>query len=203
VITLTNQKVCQRCGTPLFNGESQCDACTDFHPPYHSLRSWAVYRDPVRKAIHGLKYHNNLGLADFFTPMLLNLIATESWDTDLVIPVPLSRARLRSRGYNQAGVLAFPVAMSLGKRYSPNGLSRIRETPTQVSLTAEQRRQNVVRAFRANPAIVQNKRVLLIDDVVTTGSTLAECSSALVSAGASTVYCLTLARAISHADDQV
>jgi ComF family protein len=118
------------------------------------------------------------------------------WEVDLVVPVPLSQARFRERGYNQAALLALPLALSCRIRYNSKTLTRIRETASQVGLSAQRRQENVIDAFLAERISAQGKRILLVDDVATTGATLDACAKALMLAGAQNVLCLTLARAV-------
>jgi len=112
----------------------------------------------------------------------------------VVTAVPLSPQRQKERGYNQAERVARPLAMRLGVRYNPFVMKRIRDTVSQVGLSGEARRRNVAGAFESVPELVAGKKVLLFDDVMTTGSTLAACSSALNESGAQAVYCLTIGR---------
>jgi ComF family protein len=142
-----------------------------------------------------LKYKHDLSLGAKLAEPLMKLLDELDWKFDSVIPVPLGVARLRERGYNQAALLAFPIALQHGATYSPRGLLKVRETPTQVGLTRKQRWENVNRAFRAEPRIVAEKRILLVDDVTTSNATLEACSDALIAAQTAQVYCLTLARA--------
>jgi ComF family protein len=122
-----------------------------------------------------------------------------NWAVDLVAPVPLSAARQAERGYNQATLLARPLALATGLAYQPQALRKIRETPSQVGLSADQRRDNVQGVFWANPGIVLDKSVLVVDDVITSGATFGACVQALIDGGASRVYGLSLARAV-HQD---
>jgi ComF family protein len=159
------------------------------------MRVWGHYEGRLRDAILSLKYHKNLGMGNALSQPLIEIIRTEKWKFDLVIPVPLSAQRHFERGYNQVSQLAFPISLCLGLHYRPAGLRRIRNTASQVGLTGDQRRRNVIGAFQADHGIVGGRSVLLVDDVTTTGTTLDECSLALVSAGVKTVYAITLARA--------
>ena len=127
---------------------------------------------------------------------LKDLVISSGWKVDLVTAVPLSTARMRERGYNQAAMLAFPLALSLGTPYRPGCLKRVRETLTQVGLTRTERRDNVSGAFRAAPVLVKGKCILVVDDVTTTGSTISACAEALLEGGASEVYVVTLARVV-------
>ncbi len=125
---------------------------------------------------------------------LIKLLAELDWDVDLVTPVPLGIARQSQRGYNQAALLARPVSLAYGLPYRPNALTKVRETRSQVGLSAVERRQNVNDAFRGDLKVSKGKSVLVIDDVTTSGATLNACASALLQAGARQVFALTLAR---------
>jgi ComF family protein len=195
-IQYIGEQVCEQCGFPFDEDGGLCDACQKEPPPFTAQRYLARYEGVVRESVHALKYHHNLALGEFFGQKLTEIVLREGWDLDLVIPVPLSPIRQVERGYNQAALLARPLALNLGIPFTPFGLKRIRNTQSQVDLNADQRRQNVRGAFQAVPDIVRGKRVCLVDDVTTTGSTLSECSFALLEGGASAVYCLTLARPI-------
>jgi len=118
----------------------------------------------------------------------------------MLIPVPLSPKRLKERGYNEVALVARPLAYELDLEYAPNALCKSREARSQVGLTISQRRENVSQAYQADSSAVKRKSILLIDDVATTGSTIQSSTAALLSAGASEVYVLTIARALSHHD---
>ncbi len=177
-----------------------CPDCTAQRPAFTALRSWGVYGGPLRRAIHRLKYGRDLGLGEALSKHLIELYNLLQWNIDCVTPVPLSRRRQQERGYNQAGLLALPLARAVGAPYRPAALQRTRETRSQVRLGAQERRANVQGAFRAEPALVSGKHVLVIDDVTTTGSTIHACAQALTLAGASAVFGMTLARSVLQAD---
>lgn len=158
------------------------------------MRNLGAYEGVIRDCVHALKYENNQGLGEFFTDLLAGLVLEAGWTPDLVMPVPLSGKRVSERGYNQADCLARPLAAHLGVRYHPFGLERTRDTPSQVGLSGEARRRNVAGAFKAVPEIVAGKQVLIVDDVMTTGSTMEACAGALCEAGSREVFCLTLGR---------
>ncbi len=160
---------------------------------YTAVKVLAIYEGVVRECVHALKYKNNRGLGEIFSAWLADIVRSEGWIINLVIPVALNPQRVQQRGYNQSAVIARPLAARLQKQYSPYVLSRIRNTPSQVGLTSEERRENVAGAFTAERDLVNGKNVLLVDDVMTTGATLEACSLALHQAGASAVYCVTIA----------
>jgi ComF family protein len=124
----------------------------------------------------------------------------QSWEIDLIVPVPLDHIRRKQRGYNQAALLANPLSAGAGIPMSVNALRRVRKTCSQVGLSIEERMRNVHEAFSAADSIVNSQSVLLIDDVVTTGATLNACSVALKKAGAKFVCALTLARSLRLQD---
>ena len=155
----------------------------------------------VQKAVHRLKYQRDLALAETLAGVLLTLVRNEGWAVEVVVPVPLGRMRRRERGYNQAALLAFPLALGLGVPFRGKALARVRETASQVGLGAEARRRNVAGAFAvAQPRAVEGKTVLLVDDVMTTGATLDAAATALKSGGARWVFAVTVARAVMRRD---
>lgn len=187
---------CQRCGQKNVAGEnSLCDRCQANPPEMTAIRSWALFGGPLRQALHQIKYQRDIALAEVFSRSMIKFLKSQDWHVDVVAPVPIGKKRKKQRGYNQAGLLAKPLALGLGLSYRPKALSRVRETVSQVGLTLKQRRQNVGGAFSSTPGLVKDKIVLVVDDVVTSGSTLDACAKALWIAGAKHVYGLTLARA--------
>jgi ComF family protein len=145
-----------------------------------------------------MKYRRDLGLGDALAVPLADFVDALSWRVDLVVPMPLGRKRFKERGYNQVALFAYPLALAKRWRYAPSALHRARETRTQVGLNIAERRENVQNAFVADSKQVQNKTVLIMDDVATTSATLASCAAALTQAGAQRVYALTVARALTH-----
>ena len=189
--------VCDSCGTPQSEA-GLCEACRQERPPYQALRSWLAFDDPIRGALHHLKYRHDIGLGDAIAAQMAGFVRSLGWPVDVVIPIPLSEARRRERGYNQVGLIARPLALALGHRYAPNALVRWRNTHSQVGLSREQRKDNVRGVFRAEGSRIRGKIALLVDDVATTGSTLNSGAEALLSGGASQVYALTVARALTR-----
>jgi ComF family protein len=119
-----------------------------------------------------------------------------NWSLDIITSVPLGLVRLKERGYNQATLLARPIALCLQVPFSSRALIRTRETRSQVGLTVTERQDNMADAFRANSKLVKGKNILVVDDVATSGATLNACAKALLDVGASKVYGFSLARAV-------
>jgi ComF family protein len=135
-----------------------------------------------------------LGLGEKLAQPLVNLMLAAKWDVDLITAVPLDKARQRDRGYNQSLYLARPLAWETKLPIDASIIKRIKKTKSQVGLSLEERKVNVTGAFWAEQKFVNGKTILIIDDVVTTGSTINSCAEALMKAEASRVYGLTLAR---------
>ena len=142
-----------------------------------------------------MKYRPNRKLSALMGSWLIELYSRETWDVTLVVPVPLSEARLQQRGFNQAALISAPFAQTLGLRHDEKVLSRERDTKSQVGLDASTRLRNVRDAFRGFPEHIHGQRVLVVDDLYTTGATLSACAEALLDAGAEAVYGLTVGRA--------
>jgi ComF family protein len=159
------------------------------------VAAWGWHRDPLRKAVLGLKYGANLAMGDALCQHLLALVTPWKKEIDLIMPIPLSRERERARGYNQAALIARPLGQALDLAYRPKALDRVRDTDSQVGKNLSERRKNVSGAFRANSILVNGKRVLLVDDVLTTGSTLDAAAEALKQAGAARVLAVVVSRA--------
>ena len=195
--------VCDRCGQSTHE-PGLCADCQTNPPAFSHLRSWAWHTGPVRNAIHRLKYEGDLSLGEVFSRPLIPIIRDTGWDVDLVAPVPSGIARQAERGYNQAALLAWPVARACRLLYRPSALYKVRETASQVGLSRTQRRQNVEKAYQARADLVHGKKVLIIDDVATSGATLEACAVALLDSGASQVYGMTLSRTMfAMTDDTI
>lgn len=185
--------VCTPCGKPLASPET-CADCTTHPPAFDLARSYASYEDPFRRAVITLKYHGSAALGEVLSAFLIQLLLSLRWEFDLILPVPLSDARRKTRGYNQAAFLATPIAYFFRRPSLPHALLRIRDTRSQVGLTGKERRENLQGAFWADETLANGRTILLVDDVFTTGSTLNACALALKEAGAARVFGLTLAR---------
>lgn len=199
--------VCDRCGRPfpsLMTAESgprQCLACRRGLYDFDLARSYADYNHTMARAVMLLKYSAVEPLAGWFAERLGELISLEPrlMEVDMVVPVPLDAARLRERGYNQAERIARPLARRLGLPLKPVLLLRKRPRPAKLKLTRRERWTTVHGAYAMRDAEpIDKARVLLLDDVFTTGATLDACSRALRAGGAAKVVAVTVARVTSR-----
>jgi competence protein ComFC len=186
--------VCNVCGRAQ-ESPGICRNCQHTPPGFTAMRSWAFFSGPLRNAMHRLKYKRDVALADTLAQPLIRLLASTDWEIDLVTAVPAGVARQAERGYNQAALLARPIALSHGLPLRLGALRKLRETRSQVGLSVQERMHNVEDAFCADVGIVHSKRVLLVDDVATSGATVSACARALSQSGAQQVFVLTLAHA--------
>ncbi|MBI2159021.1 MAG: ComF family protein [Candidatus Rokubacteria bacterium] len=173
-----------------------CGPCAAEPPAYDYARSAARYEGPLRDALHAFKFSGRRALARPLADLLLEQCGGAlPGGIAAVVPVPLARDREYLRGFNQARLLADRLAGQLGAPLEPRWLARVRATHPQSDLSAAERRANVRGAFRASAAVA-GRDVLVVDDVFTTGATLAECARALREAGAGWIGVLTVARVV-------
>ena len=196
--------LCRSCGYPLPHAlpeEPICGSCAAAPPVFDRARAALRYDEGSRGLILAFKHADRTDISRALGTWMARVGAPLLAEADLVVPVPLHRWRLLRRGYNQAAILARSLRLpGASFRLVPDLLQRRRRTPSQQGLSAEARLANVTRtAFRLHPrhrAAVEGRRVLLIDDVLTTGATVQACASVLRTAGASAVDLLTLARVV-------
>lgn len=191
VLPIDVNSCCRQCGSPASGSPASCRRCQEWPPLDFLARSAFEFSGPVRQSILRMKYHGEYARSMWHGGHLVDVFKHTGWEVDVILPVPLHRSRERSRGYNQSEKLARNVGNSLGHGVL-NSLSRQRNTPSQTTLSKDQRAANVAGAFACLPE-VNGLNVLLIDDVMTTGATLLECAFACDLAGASAVRALTVA----------
>jgi len=190
-------RLCISCGLPLKAG-NLCNSCQSITNPFQ-IRSYAWYREPLRRALLQLKYRPDRRLSDWFADRLVEIVERESWPRMTVLSVPLSKNKCHRRGYNQVDLVASSLARKLGLPFQPNTLRRIKDTQSQVGLSPEARKHNVQGAFVAEYRKLQGACILLVDDLFTTGATLSACTQALMLADVEKVFAVTIARA-DHSD---
>ena len=189
--------ICSRCASTLSRQNRR--------PPLDGIRSVAYLEGSLRDAIYGLKYHYIRELAQPLGDLLVDYYRSTPLPADTIVPVPLHRRRQRERGYNQSALLARRLGAVTGIPVRSDLLRRHRYTRSQTRLNAQQRALNVQGAFSGvkqhdMERAINGKKVLLIDDVATTGATLQACALALRAQGASSVWALTVARATPDQD---
>ncbi|AWK86176.1 ComF family protein [Azospirillum thermophilum] len=199
-LTFIAPPCCACCGLPFdfaVPEETLCGACLANPPPFDRARAVLVYDDGSRPLLLGFKHGDRIHAAGAYATWLARAGAEILRDADLIVPVPLHRWRLFRRRYNQAALISNALSKRIGVATVPDLLLRRRATRTQGGLGRLGRARNVKGAFALRRgAQVAGKRVVLVDDVLTTGATLAECAAVLRRAGAARVDLLTLARVV-------
>jgi len=186
-----NDSACARCALPLPRPAALCGACLSSPPPFAAAFAPLRYAAPVDALEARFKFHAGLACGRLLSQLMYASVKAPA--CDLLVPMPLHRARLAQRGYNQALELARPLAQAWQLPLQPGWLRRLRDSAPQSQLDAAERRRNVRGAFLADTAVL-GRRVLLVDDVVTTGSTARAAAKALLAAGAAQVSVLAAAR---------
>ena len=194
---------CTTCGKPFATEaglDHTCGACLA-HAPFHICRSATLFAGPVQELIHRFKYGNRVHLCQplgLVTAAALARFCREA-APDLIVPVPLHRKRLRQRGFNQSQLVGKVLEKQWRIPQEIGNLRRVRWTEPQTSLDARDRVGNVRGAFAVKDARrLEGKRVLLVDDVLTTGSTMRACAESLREAGATAIFAVTVARGVQH-----
>jgi ComF family protein len=189
--------LCRHCNSPLAP-HGDCQSCRYHRLGLSGLRVAYTYEGPLRTCVHSLKYQGNVRLASPLGLLLAKAYYASHIRADLIIPVPLHPERQRERGYNQAYLLAKACAQAIRVPLSTSLLQRRRATQAQAQLRGHDRYSNVAGAFCCSSSIatksLENRIVVIIDDVSTTGATLEACAAPLFAAGASEVWGLVLAR---------
>lgn len=192
---------CRICGRTIPSETPQdftCDSCREKHPAFEFARAALRYADPAAKLIKDFKFRNALWLREDLTDLLEAAVRArlDFAAVDVVVPVPLHTMRRIKRGYNQSSLLAASLAARLNRKFDDSALLRKWDTEHQTRLPDKKARDKNIRgAFTVRyPENVRGRTVLIVDDVMTTGGTLHECSKPLIAAGAARVWCVTVAR---------
>jgi ComF family protein len=200
--TFVTAPLCIRCGVPFAamdqgGPEALCPGCRAHPPLFHQARAALRYDDQARRLILPLKHGDRVELAQILAPMMARAGAALLARADVLVPVPLHRRRLFERKYNQAAVLAYAVGRLAGRPVMPDGLARTRRTAPLDDKSPEERAREVAGSFMVRPSRVQRvagRSILLVDDVMTSGSTANACTQTLLEAGAVAVDVLVAAR---------
>jgi competence protein ComFC len=183
---------CSICALPFASEYPRiCGSCLKKRPPFSLVIPFGLYEGVLADAISLFKFH---GLRRFSQPLGKLLLYLDIPQTDAIIPVPLTPKGLQRRGFNQSLLIAKVIARKIQVPLFMDTLLKVKETRPQIGLSATERQSNLKNAFKVTGDI-RDKRILLIDDVMTTGATVTECSKVLLSAGAKEILVVTLARA--------
>ncbi|MFH1662807.1 MAG: ComF family protein [Chloroflexota bacterium] len=188
--------ICPRCGMPQTNSVL-CPACSSHKHDVDGIRSLFRFEGIIRQAIHQLKYKNLRAIVEPLAGLLGNYLTTHPIPGEALVPVPLHRRRLKERGYNQSELLARELGKIVKLPVIADCITRNKHTPAQARATSVgERRRNVANVFTCRNHSLQNKKIILIDDVATSGATLNACAATLKAAGAVSVWGLTIAREV-------
>jgi ComF family protein len=199
-LEVVSRPYCRICGDPvegMVDGEYDCSICRNKRPRFEQARSVFRFRGPMKNIIHALKYQQGAYLMYELALHMSECVKSHFAGVpfDAVVCVPLFSKRQRERGYNQATLLASGLADALKLDFAPTALLRLRDTKTQTDLNAGSRATNVKGAFGVRlPSWVDGRRLLLVDDVMTTGATIRECAKVLKDTSAASVHVVTLGR---------
>lgn len=195
-----NEQACTTCALPIPVGQRQCGRCQDKPPPFKRLVAPWRYAEPVDGLIQALKFRGQLPAGRLLGTLLARELARRHATADVIVPLPLHRQRLRERGFNQASEVARCLPQPLGIPVRHDILRRAGGTRRQSQLARRERVANIRGAFAATDT-ARGLRIALVDDVVTTGSTIQEAARTLLRQGAATVEVWAIARAtLSTAD---
>ena len=188
--------LCPHCGRPQASG-IVCPSCRQRKTEIDGIRSLFRFDEVIRKAIHELKYRNLKAISPCLAELLADYLRSNPLPGEALVGVPLHPRRLRERGYNQSSLLAKELSRRIDLPVIEDCLIRVKQAQPQVrAVDVEERRRNVADAFVCRDEKVSGKRIILIDDVCTSGATLESCAAALKNKGAASVWGLTLAREI-------
>ncbi len=199
-IKKTKVRRCVKCGFELGPGittsNNGCPECENTNLKFEKSFFVSDNKDPIKNLIHQFKYKKHICLAKPLGHLLIKLLSQEIiCEIDVIVPVPLHWKKKQKRGFNQSKLMAKKICKKLSLPISINNLHRVKNTLSQTQLSRLQRQKNVYGAFKVkNPEKFNKKNVLLVDDVLTTGTTAAECAKSLKNAGVNKVFLIALAR---------
>lgn len=193
-LPLNDGEICGKCGRKLANEADYCNTCQNNDRYFNVARSVCVYEDGATVLVHGLKFGNKRYFAPYIANMMADKYLDENTDCDCVVAVPLSDKRKRKRGYNQSDLLAREISRALRLDYMKGVVVKTRDNEEQAKLGHVKREENVKGVYKVIDAeAVKGRRVLVVDDVLTTGATASEVARVLLKAKAKSVSVLTFA----------
>ncbi|SDY39056.1 ComF family protein [Eubacterium barkeri] len=197
-LPLNQGETCPVCGRHLLNGEAICckDCSQTKDPGFQAGCVWLDYRENAKPLVYGMKFQGRQALCHWVGRQMAEMVMAAPWfsEIDCIIPVPLHESRLSERGYNQSMAIAQGLAREIEVRTGQmipvaEGLVRILPTPHQIGQSRRERLKLMSSVFKNSPEVdIKGQRVLLVDDVITTGATLRACAATLLSAGAQAVF---------------
>ncbi len=189
---------CNLCGSMLainIQEVSQCGQCLAYPPPFASCRSLIKFDEHSKKIIHAFKYYDKTILAKLFANLLLQRYTDHFSAVDIIAPVPMNKLKRLFRLYNHSHILAKEIAYLMKKPLYPDLLIKTKWTKPQSALSKSERENNLANSLEFNSKYnINNHSILLVDDVLTTGTTIKKCSIMLKNSGASAVHVFTIAR---------
>lgn len=193
-LSKNNQHICNKCGRIQQNEADFCLTCQNFERHFDSARSPYVFEGAAQSLVHSLKFGNKKYYAPYMAKAMVDCYLDNEFMCDLILPVPLSKERKRKRGYNQAELLAKQIAYFLKLPMDNKNLIKVVNNPEQARKSGKERELNVLNAYKVTkPQELDGKRILIVDDVLTTGATTSEVAKILYKAKAKSVYVLTYA----------
>lgn len=186
---------CRKCSKEVYDETQEyCGDCMKKKHFYSQGVALFNHKSCVRDALYAVKYNNKREYLDFFAEEMVkeNSAAIKSWNADMIVPVPLYRKKLISRGFNQAEEFAQRVGKHMNIPVRTDAVFRIKDTIPQKELTDIERKKNLENAFAAKADIVKSKKIIISDDIYTTGSTIDACAKVLTDAGAGEIYFITV-----------
>lgn len=195
VLEFNDQRICQKCGSPMYNEADYCEECKKSDNYFFVSRSALIYKGNAKKLIMAYKYGGKKYLYKPFAKIMADTYIKLDWEIDLIIPAPISKQRLKVRGFNQSLLLAKELSDIFHIPLENDFLYKIKNMPYQARSSRGERFEQVKGVFAANADIdIKGKKIMLVDDVMTTGATVNELSRILINRKAEKVYVLVLAQ---------
>ena len=194
-VSYVDEPFCLKCGKPVQSDEAEyCNDCSRHVHVYDQACSVYEYSKDVKNSIYRFKYHNKQEYAGVYAKQMADRcgMMIRRWSPDVIIPVPIHISRLKMRGYNQAGLIAEALGRIIGIPIDEEALVRVIKTAPMKELSNRERVKNLQNAFQADEKVVRYKKVLIVDDIYTTGATFDACAAVLKQAGVREVYGISL-----------